>query len=341
MASRSFFCWFASFAVAGLCWGAANSAAAMELRIVQAGLPLQAQLIGEIRSGDAQRIIAALQKAEPADLAIHLRARAPSSLYDPAQWLWLDVESEGGNAAEAMAIGRFLRSANALIVTRSNCTSACVFLLAGAVERVTPTSQSAVIGVHRPYSEDARGATPVELDRIFQSTRRSVEEYMDQMHVSPRLVDLMYATPPEQMHMLSADELNVLLPERDPVWDELTVARRAAIYGIPSATYRRDEVQAFQGCAANSSNGAVPPACRPATTLGVPIDEFAARTILFAGRCTLGADLYDFLGGGNAGFLTCAAPAPGHQRLAVENENTIAKSRSEPPIVVTQLRSEH
>src|ERR1700680_4583189 len=207
-----------------------GSASAMEVRIVEGGLPVQAELRGEVHSGDAARIIAVLEQAKPRDLIAKLQTKTSVSLYDPRQWLWLDVESSGGDLDETLAIGRYLRSANALITTKEICTSACVFLLAGAVESAGLAASQGRVGVHRPYLADSRGGSSADLERIFDAVHAEIADYLKEMRVPAVLADLMFAIPPEEMYMLSADEVQFLLPERDEVWDASTIARRAAIY---------------------------------------------------------------------------------------------------------------
>src|SRR5438045_2761102 len=77
-------------------WSAAGPARAMTVSITDAGMPLQVKLEGEIAPGDANRIIGELQKAKPRRLIQSLAEKAPSSSFDPRQWLWVEVESSGG-----------------------------------------------------------------------------------------------------------------------------------------------------------------------------------------------------------------------------------------------------
>ena len=104
----------------------AQPASAMDLTIVDPGMPLQVKLAGEINSGDAARLIRALEKAKPKEMLAQLEERAPASDFDPRQWLWVDVESSGGDLDESLALGRYLREANALITTKQGCSNACV-----------------------------------------------------------------------------------------------------------------------------------------------------------------------------------------------------------------------
>src|SRR3978361_752506 len=59
------------------------------------------------------------------------------------------INSRGGSVAAAIAIGRMFRRENAWIGVNGVCFSACVFMLAGAVDRQTGKLDQ--VGIHRPY----------------------------------------------------------------------------------------------------------------------------------------------------------------------------------------------
>ena len=299
-------------AIAGAMFGLAallaSPADAMDLTVVDSGMPLQVQLKGEIQVGDADRLMAELDKAKPRDTLARLAGKAPASTFDPRQWLWVRVESTGGNLEESLKLGRYLRSANALITT-SDCTSACVFLLAGAVERVGLEEAVGRIGVHRPFFSDARQQSRSSLDQYFTDLHKELTEYLQEMHVPATLADIMFAVPPEEMRMLSAEELAVIFPREDPAWDELTVARRAAHLGVSSIAYRMQQASAWtcggqEGVIASSFSQSA--ACGAAVRFDAPIDEFATYRFLFSGRCIAMPDFF-VRRAGNADFFSCVS----------------------------------
>jgi hypothetical protein len=263
----------------------------MELEIVSSGMPLQVKLTGEIKAGDASRIHDALEKAKPTKLAATLAKIAPTSSYDSRQWLWVDVESGGGDFDESLALGRYLRASNALVTTTKLCASACVFLLAGAVERANLAATPGAIQIHRPCLQDARGWTQDTLDRFHRDVHQKIVTYLDDMHVPTLLAEMMFAVPPEDVHALTKSEILVFLPERDPTWDELTVARRAAFHGLGTEDYR--------------TLGRTVKADR----IGASIDDVAAASMLLSGRCP------SFPGfirrGGNSNFINCSKNSVG------------------------------
>lgn len=284
---------------------------AAELKITHAGLPLEAELTGEIEPGDGVRIIRELNDAKPRAEIDALTAGAPGAQFDARQWLWLDVESPGGDLDDSLEIGRFLRSANALITTRSQCTSSCIFLLAGAVERTGLVEAEGHIGIHRPYPVDARGKSDRQLARMFDDLHGKVAAYLQEMRIPALMTEMIFAVPPEQMRMLTSGELQIFLPERDPVWDESTIARRARFSGLPSSAYRRREVLAETRCRkAPAPDGAIMASaissCGLHRTAGVAIDDLAARSLLFQGRCSAFMASHPAMTAGNAAFVPCA-----------------------------------
>lgn len=293
-----------------VCAGAVNAASAMQLYIRDAGLPIQAELVGEINPGDADRIIGALEHAKPSKLISDISVRAPSQLYDSRQWLWVRVESPGGDIDDAMKIGRYLRSANALIAVAQQCNSSCVFLLAGATERINLDAVPGKVGVHRPYFQNAPAGA--DFERMFGDMHMKVVAYLQEMRVSTTLGDVMFAIPPEKLGLLSPEEIRLLLPVLDPVWDESTTARRAAIYGTDGEGYRRQAALASWECEKTQGNVSAERLilhasdCQPAHSLGVPIDEFTAMAQIFSGRCALPPSTYGVIRAGNSDFASCS-----------------------------------
>jgi hypothetical protein len=117
------------------------------------------------------------------------------------------INSPGGNVAAAMAIGRMLRREGAWIGVNGVCFSACVFILAGAVDRQIGKSDQ--VGIHRPYLLPTP-EKPLEADQVKQAYSRTLQDmrsYLREMNVSPRLADDMLATEPENNHILTETEI--------------------------------------------------------------------------------------------------------------------------------------
>ena len=307
-----------------LAWSfSTHPASAMELKILDKGLPLQVQLVGEIHPGDAQHIIRELENARPAFMATELASKAPLSFYDPRQWLWVDVESPGGDVEESLVLGRYLHSANTLVTTKQQCISACVLLLAGAVERVGLGSSGA-IGIHRPYPTDARGSNQESLDKLYSDLHAKIAGYLQDMHVPTLLLEMMFATPPEEMRVLSPQELAIFLPQRDPAWDELSTSRRATFDGLPSALYREKRVEATTACRGSqvTAGDQDQSQCRSPSALAVHIDELAAEQMLFSGRCAT-IPGWPLNHAGNSDYLSCFASPPRSDVIVQDNSGRI------------------
>jgi len=109
-----------------------------------------------------------------------------------------------------MAIGRILRQEHAHLIVDDNsvCISSCVLVLAGAVDR--QISASAVIGIHRPYFVTSVGQTlsSEKVRGAYDTMLKDIRAYFREMYVSKRLADDMLATEPENVHILTQEEIN-------------------------------------------------------------------------------------------------------------------------------------
>lgn len=117
------------------------------------------------------------------------------------------INSTGGNINAAMALGRLLRKERASLDVAGVCYSACVLVLAGAVER--NVGMAAKVGIHRPYF----GTTPekpLAADQIKDAYVQMLQEmrtYLREVHVPQRLADDMLAVEPENNRLLTKAEL--------------------------------------------------------------------------------------------------------------------------------------
>jgi hypothetical protein len=78
---------------------------------------------------------------------------------------------------------------------RAVCISACVFILAGAVER--EIGQLGTLGIHRPYFPTTPGSiTTDQVKSDYKAMLQGIRAYLHEMNVSERLADDMLATEP-------------------------------------------------------------------------------------------------------------------------------------------------
>jgi ATP-dependent protease ClpP protease subunit len=116
------------------------------------------------------------------------------------------INSRGGNVASAMAIGRMFRKERAWLSVDGDCVSACIFVLAGAIDRIIVNS--ARVGIHRPYA--IRIDPSFSTDKVREAYRAALQQirsYLREMNVSERLADDMLAIEPEKVRFLTNAEL--------------------------------------------------------------------------------------------------------------------------------------
>jgi hypothetical protein len=180
----------------------------------------------------------------------------------PKREVTVNISSLGGDVEAALDIGRLIRSRKASITIVDTCYSSCVFIYAGAVQRMNSARLSSGhfetnrpngatgLGIHRFYfAALPEDASTSKVTAARNSLREKIERYLHDMNISNQLLDAMESIPPERMKLLSLREANSLgLSDTDPVHDEQQVAWYAARYKITSAEYRRRSVAAETYC---------------------------------------------------------------------------------------------
>ena len=112
------------------------------------------------------------------------------------------LDSEGGNIYDAKIVGRILRKHNATVENGSpffpdkfiECTSACVFIAAGATTR-----QLDHIGIHQGYTPIYHGPRDWHNDPLQPSLLELDLTYFDEMGIDPDIKAITIATPSDQM----------------------------------------------------------------------------------------------------------------------------------------------
>jgi hypothetical protein len=164
----------------------AGALADVEVHAVQhkaLGPVLAARVSGEIVPGDYEALMKGL-KAHPGRFAKKL----------------LLLDSIGGSVPEAIRMGRLLRETgfDALVPEEGVCQGTCVYLLAAGKMRTV----RGAVGLHRPYfpaGDSARASST--------ASRYSPAAYFKDMDVAPGLLGTMNGIAPQQMRVLSAQEL--------------------------------------------------------------------------------------------------------------------------------------
>jgi hypothetical protein len=227
--------------------GAALSANAANIKVDG---PQSIMLTGDIDErtpGDLERALKSVQPDIDKFVA-DAEKMAPSEkgqlgeIYGP----WMTLESGGGDVEAAMRAGEIARKyhVNMRVLSDRSCASACVLLLVGGVDRIIFGN----VGIHRPYSA---GYSPslTESEKRYKSVSASVERYLHAMNMPPRLIDAMNATPPDQVHWLTVDELTQFgISASDPVWQDRVDSIEALSRGLSKQGYYARKQQATEQC---------------------------------------------------------------------------------------------
>ncbi|WP_305827407.1 ATP-dependent Clp protease proteolytic subunit [Pseudomonas aeruginosa] len=138
------------------------------------------------------------------------------------------LNSPGGDVEEALSMGRTLRNyeATATIPQDGICYSSCVFLLAGAVNRMLLTGE---VGIHRPFFISA----PDDVDKGVRMLQKISRDYFEEMNIPSVLADDMFSTPPSEIKVLTSQELEKYrLNREDMIYlekQELEISKRLGL----------------------------------------------------------------------------------------------------------------
>jgi hypothetical protein len=148
-------------------------------------------ITGQIAPGDADRLIEWLERTRP-------------------QATRVELDSSGGSVSDALAIGRTIRSANYTtnIADGAVCLSACPYILAGGTDR--QVADGGIVGVHQHYFGKSTILPAFMAVSDVQRAQASVMDYLVQMGVDLRLMPLALRTPPEDINILTMDQMRDL-----------------------------------------------------------------------------------------------------------------------------------
>lgn len=185
---------------------------------------LEIYVHGEITRGDVEQLQKHLDELD----------------FDNINHAVLTLMSPGGDAIEAMAMGRLVRQrfvptvapsfsmnkctpGSAQEPDRCVCLSACMLLWAGGVQRAgglqlfpgsDPAGQPTIVersslGVHRPRFDDAyfAGLSVDQAELRYRELLGTVKVYLDEMDMPAWVYDRMVSIPSEEIEFLSNEEL--------------------------------------------------------------------------------------------------------------------------------------
>lgn len=117
------------------------------------------------------------------------------------------------------------------------CASACVMVLAGAVQRqigsgfrdvryeagVPTLFEVTNIGIHRPSASWFRSVATADTMAAMQHVRDAISRSLVEFEVPGEMLDLMYQTASDKIRFLMGEEVERMLPMLTPTWEEKTL----------------------------------------------------------------------------------------------------------------------
>ena len=154
------------------------------------------------------------------------------------------LNSNGGDVEAAIYVGRKLRElrASAIVLVNSTCYSSCVYILAGATQRIA----AGKIGIHKPYLEKTGNLEYKELQKTYNNLNSLSKSYLSDMNLPPSLFDEMLRIPSHDLKILTEKELaHFGLNATDPVQQEQFDSKEAAEYKLSKSEYllRKSQVE--------------------------------------------------------------------------------------------------
>lgn len=117
------------------------------------------------------------------------------------------LDSNGGLVREALAIGDIIRKRgwDVYIPAGASCLSACIYAMAGGVER--DVGEGSVVGVHQFYGGLDASSAPSAVQGQTQRMAARILSHLNRMGVKPAVLSIAMETPPEQIYAFSWREL--------------------------------------------------------------------------------------------------------------------------------------
>jgi hypothetical protein len=181
------------------------------------------------------------------------------------------LDSRGGDVFAAMQIGRLIRKYDGQTVIGwdsatgkdEKCYSSCALIFIAGVLRIISAEGS--LGLHRPYLASvpqSRQAVEKQVPLILSL----VKEYVAEMGITDNFYQQMVNTEPSQMVVYGTDldaelvegrkalgmptwpSYKQLIPENDPVHQEVEISYAARWYGVTTSEMRQREIDAEVVC---------------------------------------------------------------------------------------------
>jgi len=159
------------------------------------GWPKKTRISGSIQKGDYERLIAFIRK-QPTSAFIGLA--------------FVELDSTGGNVAEAMRIASLIKLLYPSIGVVGQCASSCLLLwLSGASRLATSTNR---VGIHRPTlpQEELTSIPLAKLEDNFKKFNETFKEFVLQQGLPMSLYERLLSTESGDIYWLSAADLKLI-----------------------------------------------------------------------------------------------------------------------------------
>lgn len=189
------------------------------------------QLFGKISEADAKAL---------SPLIYRVKQRSALRSADEQGRVQVFLNSPGGEILAAMRIGELLRANDAMVWVNGECSSACVFVFAGGVER--NLIRESRVGLHRPFFEQKffAGLSSQQAQRRYGELIARCKSYMRSMGITDALFEDMLRVPSQKIQYVDrkyAEEVRLL--GTDPAYEEWTRAKSVKELG-PARLKARD-----------------------------------------------------------------------------------------------------
>jgi len=205
--------------------------------LLPSAAPAQAQASWEIQDHeDYGRVLTVAIQGEITQADVNSLSNAARA-GEGASMRLIVLSSDGGDLHAAMQMGRMLRAHefDAVIPDGHTCMSACVFLLAAAVDKSVYGS----VGIHRPYFVSG---TPEGIAGEIRDLKDLSAAFLREMNIPERLAEDMFSVDPGKIRMLTDRELeDYRLSSKDFVAQESDIHRK-----MDDLSMSRQEYETFR-----------------------------------------------------------------------------------------------
>jgi hypothetical protein len=164
------------------------------------------------------------------------------------------LDSNGGDVSAAMQIGRLIRkyegstfilldapwiTTNARRPAYERCYSSCALIFIAGVHRVNDGE----LGLHRPFFASAPQSREI-LEKQVPLMLSLVKSYVAEMGITDNFYQQLVNTEPSKLVTYNESNYRTLVPEYDPTFAEIEIAREARKYGITTFEMRKRQADA-------------------------------------------------------------------------------------------------